>query len=334
MKTSSSAFYCGDLLLLNARRIQAFLQQQDFLIAFDASELLVCFQGSCSGPAQRLISFAPTLYVSRHPLHRRQARFDRVGGGQFPPQHRSYTQAMHRQRFFQSFLQAPGGARIDPFQLPEDFLQRFFGLRVVVHRVGIAHPPIVVFLAVLGQVLLHIPPLVNLATLHLHLFTENTFHTGSPRFRSRTLPERSPPLADSSAWTVRPPCAPAPLVAVFRLAATDRSSPVPLLGPRGFAPAVVPAEFSVQQKPHNPAAFPSAHSPRWDWADAEVLPGALLRFPGWRAESAARLARSAALPPLASRPTPRLSATAHAPACNDHRPPSVPALSKCGLRVS
>src|SRR4029077_4707088 len=57
-------------------------------------------------------------------------------------------------------------------------------LRVVVHRVRIAHPPIVVFLAALRQVLLHIPPLVNLATLHFHLVTENTFHTGSQRFRS------------------------------------------------------------------------------------------------------------------------------------------------------
>src|SRR6266446_3021534 len=39
----SSNFCCPDLLLLNARRIQAFLQQQDFLIPFDASELLLCF---------------------------------------------------------------------------------------------------------------------------------------------------------------------------------------------------------------------------------------------------------------------------------------------------
>jgi hypothetical protein len=30
-----------------------------------------CFQESCGGPAQRLISFAPTLYVPSHPLHRR-----------------------------------------------------------------------------------------------------------------------------------------------------------------------------------------------------------------------------------------------------------------------
>jgi len=40
---------------------------------------------------QRLISFSPTLYVSRHPLHRRQTRFDRVGRCQFPPQHRSHS---------------------------------------------------------------------------------------------------------------------------------------------------------------------------------------------------------------------------------------------------
>src|SRR6266851_661272 len=81
---------------------------------------------------------------------------------------------MHRQCFFQPFLQAPRRARIDSFQLPENFLQRLFGLRVVVHRVRVAHSSIVVFLAVLGQVLLHIPSLVNLATLHFHLLTENT----------------------------------------------------------------------------------------------------------------------------------------------------------------
>jgi hypothetical protein len=47
---------------------------------------------------------------------------------------------------------------------------------------GIAHPPVVVFLAVLRQVLLHIPPLVNLATLHFRLFPENISlaHTPHP----------------------------------------------------------------------------------------------------------------------------------------------------------
>src|SRR6267378_5076501 len=132
--------------------------------------------------------------------------------------------------------------------------------------------------------------------------------------RSRSLPEHSPPLADSSVWTGRPPCVPAPLVAAFRLAATDRSSPVPPPGLPAFVLVVVPAGSSVQQRRHNPAAFPSAHSPRWDGADAEVPPGESLRFPGWPAGSAPRLARSALPPALASRPTPRLSATAPAPA--------------------
>ena len=39
-------------------------------------------------------------------------------------------------------------------------------------------------MAVLRQILLHIPPLVNLATLHFHLSPEDSFHTGSQRFRS------------------------------------------------------------------------------------------------------------------------------------------------------
>jgi hypothetical protein len=75
-----ATFYCPDFLPLNARRIQPLLQRQDFTIAFDTSELRLGFQESGGDPAQRLISFAPALYVSRHPLHRRQARFDRVGG--------------------------------------------------------------------------------------------------------------------------------------------------------------------------------------------------------------------------------------------------------------
>src|SRR6201988_5564900 len=100
---------------------------------------------------------------------------------------------MHRQRFFQPFLQTPGRGGIDSSQLPEDFLQCLFGLHVVVHRVSIAHPSVVVFLAVLGQVLLQIPPLVNLATLHFHLFTENAFHTSSQSLRS-THPHQIPPL--------------------------------------------------------------------------------------------------------------------------------------------
>src|SRR6516164_11010285 len=151
---SSSDVYCPDLLLLNARRIQAFLQQQEFLKAFDASELFLRLQEPGSRPTQRLISFSPALYVPRHALHRRQTRFDRVGGRQFSPQYRSDTQAMYGQRLFQPLLEASCRARIDPFQLPEDFLQHRFGLRVVVHRIRVAHPSVVVLLAVLRQILL------------------------------------------------------------------------------------------------------------------------------------------------------------------------------------
>jgi hypothetical protein len=60
---------------------------------------------------------------------------------------------------------APGGVRIDRFYLPEDLLQRLFDLSVGVHRVDISHPPVIAFLAILWQVLLHIPSLVNLAAM-------------------------------------------------------------------------------------------------------------------------------------------------------------------------
>src|SRR6202007_3471491 len=53
--------------------------------------------------------------------------------------------------------------------------------------------------------------------------------------RSHSPLQHSPPLADSFAWTAQPPHLPAPLVAVFRLAATDGSSPAPLPGLRVFA---------------------------------------------------------------------------------------------------
>jgi len=63
---------------------------------------------------------------------------------------------------------------------------------------GIAHPAVVVFLAVLGQVFLHIPPLMKLATLHFHLFTEDAFHTGRQCFRSVNH-HQIPPLQIRSA---------------------------------------------------------------------------------------------------------------------------------------
>jgi len=105
---------------------------------------------------------------------------------------------MHRQRFFQPFLQAPGRARIDPFQLSEDFLQRLFGLRVAVHRVGIAHPPVVVFLAVLGQVLFTFRACESGNAALSTCFPENTFHTGPQRFRS-VHHHQIPPLPIQSA---------------------------------------------------------------------------------------------------------------------------------------
>jgi hypothetical protein len=48
---------------------------------------------------------------------------------------------------------------------------------VAVHRIGIAHPAVVVSLAVLRQVLLDVPPLVDLATLHLYSVTTRYRHT-------------------------------------------------------------------------------------------------------------------------------------------------------------
>src|SRR6266436_8495290 len=123
---------------------------------------------------------------------------------------------MHRQCFFQPFLQAPRRARIDSFQLPEDFLQRLFGLRVVVHRIRVAHSSIVVFLAVLGQVLLHIPPLVNLAALHFHLFTENMFHTGDAGSAARLARSALPPELASPPTPRLSATAPAPATLALR----------------------------------------------------------------------------------------------------------------------
>jgi len=94
LQPTSSDFYCPDLLLLKARRIQAFLQQQDFLIAFDASELLLGFQESCGPPAQVDFLLASVLRCVPRAVPS-TARFDRVGGGQFPSQYRSDTQAMY-----------------------------------------------------------------------------------------------------------------------------------------------------------------------------------------------------------------------------------------------
>src|ERR1700747_1167698 len=96
---------------------------------------------------------------------------------------------------------------------------------------------------------------------------------GSRRFsRSHSPLQHPPPLADSFAWTAQPPHLPAPLVAVFRLAATDGSCPAPLPGLRVFALVAVLKKPSGPQKPRNPAASPNAHSRRSDSADAVAPP--------------------------------------------------------------
>src|SRR5207302_5022628 len=52
-RPSSRAFGDPHLLLLNTRGVQALLQQQNLLIAFDASALLLCFEesGGCRSAA-------------------------------------------------------------------------------------------------------------------------------------------------------------------------------------------------------------------------------------------------------------------------------------------
>ena len=68
LQLRASNFRYPDLLLLNARRVQAFFQQQDFSMAFDASELLLRFDQSCGGPAgatdflrANVLRFAPPV---------------------------------------------------------------------------------------------------------------------------------------------------------------------------------------------------------------------------------------------------------------------------------
>src|SRR5712692_11312763 len=56
---------------------------------------------------------------------------------------------------------------------PDDLLQLRLGLRVVAHRVGVAEAPVIILLAVLRQVILHIPPLVDLTPLHFGPFSEH-----------------------------------------------------------------------------------------------------------------------------------------------------------------
>src|SRR5215469_9475685 len=101
---------------------------------------------------------------------------------------------------------------------------------------------------------------------------------------------------------------PAPPVAAFRPAATDRSSPAPLPGLLVCAPAVVPGESFVLQRPRSPAASPNARSRHSDSVDGEVLRDGSLRFPEWPAGSAAPLGPSVLPPALASPPIPPPSA--------------------------
>src|ERR1019366_3547250 len=62
--------------------------------------------------------------------------------------------------------------------LPEDFPEFRFGFRVAGHRVGVADSAIRIAPAALRQMFFHVPPLVNLAALHVRPLAE---HSLDPR---------------------------------------------------------------------------------------------------------------------------------------------------------
>jgi hypothetical protein len=90
LQLSSSDFCTAELPLLNALRIQALVQQQDFLKVLDAPGPLHCFHDCCGSPARRLISLAPTLYGSCQPptticvSHSREISENVTLSGSFP----------------------------------------------------------------------------------------------------------------------------------------------------------------------------------------------------------------------------------------------------------
>jgi hypothetical protein len=128
------------------------------------------------------------------------------------------------------------------------------------------------------------------------------------------------PLADSSAWTVRLPCLHAPCVAAFRLAATDRSSPVPLPGPRAFAPRPLQRNF-LSTKNHITRLLSPAHATRcriWAMPRPYSMSDFISRMALRICRQACPVSSSTC---AASRPTPRPSATAPVPSTPAHRRP-------------
>jgi hypothetical protein len=107
-----------------------------------------------------------------------------ISGGQGAPERPSHAQPVHREHLFHPFFQAACCARIHTFQLPEEFLHLGLRLGVICHRIGVAEAPVVVLLGVLGQMILHVPPVLNLEALHLSALAEDLLDSGPQRLRA------------------------------------------------------------------------------------------------------------------------------------------------------
>ena len=90
-----------------------------------------------------------------------------------------FDRPVHGEGFLQPFFQAVRRAGIDALQLPEDFLEFRFGLRVAGQRVRVTDSPVRTALDALRQMLFHVPPLLNLAALHFGAPAEHSFDPGA-----------------------------------------------------------------------------------------------------------------------------------------------------------
>ena len=133
--------------------------------AFDSAELGLSSEQTGCTPALPHITVTPSSHPGSYSSCNTQGRFNGVGRRQGTPQRPRYAQAYYRQRLLQPFTQARSRVGIDPRQPVGRILERRLGGFIVALLIGCTKPLVQLWQMLLWYVSLHVPLLVDLASL-------------------------------------------------------------------------------------------------------------------------------------------------------------------------
>jgi hypothetical protein len=123
----------------------------------------------------------PAFHVLANLLDNGERGLDHVGTRHGLSQLQGQVQTMHGQRLFHPFSQAPRRTRVQIHQFAMQRVQRLLGRGVVFQRIGRVELRRHGRLLFLGQMVQHVPPLVDLTALDRRRLAGILFHRSSQR---------------------------------------------------------------------------------------------------------------------------------------------------------